>query len=137
MAIATAYLKGTERYPFFNNARSSSSLVGPSPFGILNSSRKCRITTRITVFDVMYIPSMHRRDPSLSYRFANVVRLGEGTDYIRFLRAVVEGAVFYDPGIKLEHISGRPVTKRRSQFRIASGDIPRLYARMDTQSVSP
>lgn len=84
----------------------------------------------------VYVPSMCRRQESLAYRFANVVRLGEGTDFIRFLRAVHGGFVYYDPGIKLEHASGKPVIKRRSQFRILSGDIPCLYSKMTTQPLN-
>jgi hypothetical protein len=83
----------------------------------------------------VYVPSMCRHQDSLAYRFANVVRLGEGTDFIRFLRAVHGGFVYYDPGIKLEHASGKPVIKRRSQFRILSGDIPCLYSKMTTQGL--
>lgn len=84
----------------------------------------------------VYVPSGRRIDPP-SYRFANVVRLGEGTDFIKFLRAVHAGLVYYDPGIKLENASGEARVKRRSQFRISSGDIPNLYNRMTVQSLLP
>jgi hypothetical protein len=57
------------------------------------------------------------------------VRLCEGTDFLRFLRASADGKVYYDPGIKLENASDpqRKKTKRRSQFRIKSRDIAILY----------
>lgn len=46
------------------------------------------------------------------------------------LKAVHEGRVYYDPGIKLEGAStGKPRPKKRSQFRVASKDLPALYER--------
>ena len=83
----------------------------------------------------VYVPSMCRTSPQRSSSFADTVRLGGGTNYVRFLRAVVDGCVFYDPGIKLEHLNTKPVVKRRSQFRIASGDLPRLYDSMAVAQV--
>lgn len=85
----------------------------------------------------VYVPAERRREPELAYRYGDTVRLGEGTDFLRLLRAVAEGAVFYDPGIKLEGASGgRPEVKRRSQFRIKSDHLPALYRRMETVSVT-
>jgi len=44
------------------------------------------------------------------------------------LNAVNEGKVYYDPGIKLEDAStSKPKTKKRSQFRVVSKDLPALY----------
>ena len=74
-----------------------------------------------------YLPSMMRTDPARQYRFGPSVRLGEGTDFLRFLSAVAAGAVYYDPGIKAESWSGKPEVKRRSQFRIKSQEIGMLY----------
>ena len=78
----------------------------------------------------MSTPSLCRKNPQLSYKYADIVRLGEGTDFIKFLKAVHAGIVYYDPGIKLENASGIPKIKRRSQFRILSGDISCLYDKM-------
>jgi hypothetical protein len=83
----------------------------------------------------VYVPSMCEREPELRYRFASIVRFGEGTDFVRFVRAVQEGFVYYDPGIKLVGIAGEAKAKRRSQFRIASGDLPMLYSRMSIQPI--
>ena len=83
----------------------------------------------------VYVPSMCRKEPNRAYRFANVVRLAEGTDFARFLRAIHEGLVYYDPGIKLEKVLGVGKVKRRSQFRIYSGNLSRLYDKMTTQSL--
>jgi len=84
----------------------------------------------------VYVPAMCLTEPTRCYCFANTVRLGEGTDYIKFLRAVTNGSVFYDPGIKVEMIAGKSVVKRRSQFRIASGELAQLYDTMHLEQVS-
>ena len=56
------------------------------------------------------------------------VRLGDGTDFLRFLKALTNGNIYYDPGIKVEDASSAtPKVKRRSQFRIRSGDLGSLY----------
>lgn len=76
-----------------------------------------------------YVPSLCQRSNPVEYCYGDQVRLGTGTDFDRFLAAISSGAVWYDPGIKLEGLStGRPRMKRRSQFRIRSGNLGRLYA---------
>jgi MvaI/BcnI restriction endonuclease family len=75
-----------------------------------------------------YVPSIVRETPMRQYRYGGRVRLGIGTDFLLFLKAVALGAVYYDPGIKMEQASTpRPRIKRRSQFRIKSARIPLLY----------
>ena len=79
----------------------------------------------------VYVPGECRTDPVRAYRYGSRVRLGEGTDFLKLLAAIGRGTVFYDPGIKLENASGpRPLTKRRSQFRIRSGSLGALYGTM-------
>ncbi|MBI4666958.1 MAG: MvaI/BcnI restriction endonuclease family protein [Nitrospinae bacterium] len=75
----------------------------------------------------VYVPSMKESCPELRYSYGNVVRLCTGTDFLRLLKAIVRGSVYYDPGIKLENVTTKPKPKRRSQFRIHSKDIPTLY----------
>ena len=77
----------------------------------------------------VYIPSIsHKEEEHLKeYFYGNVVRLFEGTSIIQLLKAVSAGHVYYDPGIKLENADTRPVTKRRSQFRIKSAALDNLY----------
>jgi hypothetical protein len=75
-----------------------------------------------------YIPSLNRKDPINQYRYGGLVRLAEGTEFGLFLQAVASGAVYYDPGIKIENAtSAKPAVKKRSQFRIKSASIPVLY----------
>jgi hypothetical protein len=76
-----------------------------------------------------FVPAQQRLTPERQYRYGRSILLGEGADFGLFLAAVEAGKVYYDPGIKVENIStAKPVTKRRSQFRVNSKDIPVLYA---------
>lgn len=83
----------------------------------------------------VYVPSMSRTEPCRAYRYSDIVRLGEGTSFIKLLHAIYLGDVYYDPGIKLENASGKIRIKRRSQFRIHSGDLPSLYDHMNIVQV--
>jgi hypothetical protein len=83
----------------------------------------------------VYIPAMKRDEPSRQYAFGQRVRLAQTTDGLRLLDAMSRGVVYYDPGIKLEHISSIPLVKRRSQFRIPSKSIGALYESVDTIEV--
>ncbi len=74
-----------------------------------------------------YVPSLFRHPPP-EYCYGARVLLCEQTDFLLFLKAFSAGAVYYDPGIKVECASGiRPEIKRRSQFRIAHADLKKLY----------
>lgn len=85
----------------------------------------------------VYIPSLSKTgdDHLRAYYYGNVVRLFEGTSIIHLLKAVSEGHVYYDPGIKLENADTRPKTKRRSQFRIKSAALNHLYDRQEVVNV--
>jgi hypothetical protein len=75
-----------------------------------------------------YIPSLSEMAPVRKYRYSNSILLGEGTDFQLFLKEMDEERIYYDPGIKMEGAgTEKPVIKRRSQFRIKSGDIRNLY----------
>jgi len=76
-----------------------------------------------------FVPAQQRLIPERQYRYGRSILLGEGAEFGLFLAAVASGKVYYDPGIKVESVStAKPVTKRRSQFRVNSKDIPVLYA---------
>jgi len=75
-----------------------------------------------------FVPSQQRILPAREYRYGRHILLGEGAEFGLLLKAVHEGRVYYDPGIKLEAVSSkRPKPKKRSQFRVASKDLPALY----------
>lgn len=74
-----------------------------------------------------YVPSLSETMLYRKYKYGNKVIMGTGTDFQLFLSEVCKGNIYYDPGIKLENISTKPITKRRSQFRIKSGNLKNLY----------
>ncbi|HUI06394.1 MAG TPA: MvaI/BcnI family restriction endonuclease [Verrucomicrobiae bacterium] len=78
-----------------------------------------------------YVPSRSRIELRRQYAYGDRVRLAVQTDFLRFLRAMASGVVYYDPGIKVEHVSSTPKVKRRSQFRIASRNITALYGSVE------
>jgi hypothetical protein len=85
----------------------------------------------------VYVPAISQRVGELNeYRYGELVRMGEGTDFLRFLKCVAEGTVYYDPGIKVENVSTRPRSKRRNQFRIKSGEIGALYSKLTVVSLT-
>ena len=76
----------------------------------------------------VYVPSIRRDEPIRQYCYGNIIQLGEGTDFHRLLKAISDGAVYYDPAIKLENASSlKPMLKRRSQFRMKLTDLAALY----------
>lgn len=76
----------------------------------------------------VYVPSLTQKSPVLQYQYGRKILLGQGTDFLSFLKAIVNQDVYYDPGVKLEKASsGKPTTKRRSQFRIKVASLSILY----------
>ena len=74
-----------------------------------------------------YIPSLMRQTPKRQYWYGNKILLGSGTSFELFLQQMSQGLIYYDPGIKMENVSTKPKIKRRSQFRIKSGNLVNLY----------
>jgi len=84
----------------------------------------------------VYVPSKRQTEPNWQYAYGHKVRLAERTDSLRLLRAFAAGAMYYDPGIKLEAAStDRAKAKKRSQFRVASKNIAALYETVETVEV--
>lgn len=85
----------------------------------------------------VYIPSISRKEENhlKEYSYGNEVRLFEGTSIIKLLKTVAEGHVYYDPGIKLTNENTNPSTKRRSQFRIKSASLEKLYDKKEVMDV--
>lgn len=80
-----------------------------------------------------YVPYMSRTALRQEYSYGDRVRLGEDTNFLRFLKAMGDRKVYYDPGIKVENASTPyPNIKRRSQFRIRSVELNALYERFQT-----
>lgn len=77
---------------------------------------------------VAFVPSEQRKLPSQQYSYGREILIGEGAEFRLLLTAINKGKVYYDPGIKLEDAStGKAKAKKRSQFRVASGDLEALY----------
>lgn len=75
-----------------------------------------------------YIPSICQKSPTRKYQYGGEVFLATNTRFDLFLTQMSNRTIYYDPGIKLENISTKPKTKRRSQFRVISKDLMNLYA---------
>jgi hypothetical protein len=84
----------------------------------------------------VYVPALAQVTPARRYHYGPVVRVAEGTDFTLLIRALSIGAVFLDPGIKLENASSRnPTLKRRSQFRAKYCHLGSLYSAFVEQRV--
>lgn len=74
-----------------------------------------------------YVPSQSATSGERMYRYGSEIILGTGTDFQLFLRQMASGNIYYDPGIKIENLSSKPKIKKRSQFRIKSEFLQKLY----------
>ncbi len=74
-----------------------------------------------------YIPSLLEKSNERHYQYGSKIILGTGTDFQLFLSEMAKGNIYYDPGIKMENESTKPIIKKRSQFRIKSGNLSNLY----------
>jgi hypothetical protein len=74
-----------------------------------------------------YIPSISMKVPERKYQYGSKIILGVGTDFQLFLKEMSLGNIYYDPGIKMENISVKPVVKNRSQFRTTAKCLKSLY----------
>jgi len=83
----------------------------------------------------VYVPSISRPSPR-SYRYGATIRLAERTDVARFLGGLASGAVYYDPGVRLDTSSARGRVHARSQFRTRTTSIEDLYLRVDSVNVA-
>ncbi|HRN52128.1 MAG TPA: MvaI/BcnI family restriction endonuclease [Gemmatimonadaceae bacterium] len=74
-----------------------------------------------------YIPASASLGNDRKYRYAGTALIAGGTDFLKLLSAITSGAVYYDPGIKLERTENGQSTKRRSQWRVNGKDLSALY----------
>lgn len=75
-----------------------------------------------------YVPCQPGKQVGRTYRYADAVMLGEGAEFRLFLKAIADGAVYYDPGIKLEDASTVAAKhKLRSQMRVSSLGLSQIY----------
>ena len=69
-----------------------------------------------------YVPYAFDRDAN-TYSYSAGTYLGTGTDPIRFLSSLAEGAISFEPGLWIAN-KGR---KQRHQFRVLHRDLEKLY----------
>jgi hypothetical protein len=75
-----------------------------------------------------YISYESEKTLSPAYRYLSPALLGEGTDFNRYLAALANGFVFFDPGSKVMNVSTPHATvKARSQFRTTTMHLEKLY----------
>jgi len=80
-----------------------------------------------------YIPSTFRKTTCKQHKYSALISLGSGTDPIMFLKAIVNGHVYFDPGINMKNIS-TPNSKvhYRGPFRIPYTELKHLYKEYKT-----
>jgi hypothetical protein len=75
-----------------------------------------------------YVPYESEKVGEPAYQYLSPALLGEGTDFNRYLVAMCEGLVIFDPGSKVMNASGpKSSVKARSQFRMSVQHLERLY----------
>ena len=81
----------------------------------------------------VYIPCMRRTQSGINeHYYGKDIEMGTGTNFEMILSAMYLGTVYYDPGIKLEHVStDKPKIKRRSQFRVNHKHLNTLYTKFE------
>ena len=82
-----------------------------------------------------YIPAeVDRESDRLKYRFGKNIKLCRSTDPSLLLQGISSGAVYYDPGIKLDRSTQK--THRRSQFRVKFNQVSSLYRQSEELDVT-
>lgn len=75
-----------------------------------------------------YVPYEGEKVGEPAYRYLSPALLGEGTDFNRYLVAMCEGLIIFDPGSKVMNASSpKSSVKARSQFRMSVQHLGRLY----------
>jgi hypothetical protein len=75
-----------------------------------------------------YVPFKNNKGTPPKYQFGSPVSLGEGTDFSKYLHALAQGKIIFDPGSKVENPDTiNKSVKARSQFRINKKDLHLLY----------
>lgn len=75
-----------------------------------------------------YVPFTNNKGTPPKYQFGSPVSLGEGTDFSKYLNALAQKKIIFDPGSKIENPDTvNKSVKARSQFRINKKDLHLLY----------
>ncbi len=69
----------------------------------------------------------------IQYKFQSPVWLGQHTDFVKYLSALTDGRIVFDPGSKIDNANSiQSHVKARSQFRIKFRDLAILYESFET-----
>jgi MvaI/BcnI restriction endonuclease family len=70
-----------------------------------------------------------QKDLARYYQYQSPIWLGEGTDFVKYLQALSNGLIGFDPASKVTtEVDGTSRVKARSQFRITQKHLHTLYA---------
>jgi hypothetical protein len=76
----------------------------------------------------VYVPALKESfNGHLHYNYSPFVLKGEGTDFFIFLSLLKERFLFLDPGMKVENVTTYPKIHKRSQFRMLSTYLDKMY----------
>ena len=82
-----------------------------------------------------YVPYTLKKIP-VSYKYNNPVLMGEHTDFQKYLAALCNGSVIFDPGSKVTDANTNISTiKARSQFRISISKLSQLYEKLTPENL--
>ena len=77
-----------------------------------------------------YVPYTLQKTP-ISYRYDNPVLMCEHTDFQKYLKALCDGLIVFDPGSKVTDANTpNSKIKARSQFRISLKNLNQLYEKL-------
>lgn len=78
----------------------------------------------------VYVPCLRRKlsGSIVEYSYGSNLEFGVGTNFEKFLIALIQGQLYYDPALKLENASdSMSIPKKRNQFRISHKFLHKLY----------
>jgi len=82
-----------------------------------------------------YVPFISKKEPP-EYKYESPVLLGEHTEFPKYLAALSQKAVIFDPGSKVTNPgTSHSKVKARSQFRISVRNLPLLYKTLIAESL--
>ncbi len=80
-----------------------------------------------------YVKYVKRNQAPIEYAYPGPALLGVGTEFTKYLQAMFDGLIVYDPGSKLTNSSrADSKVKARNQFRTTVGHLPSLYQKFET-----
>jgi MvaI/BcnI restriction endonuclease family len=77
-----------------------------------------------------YVPYIIQKVP-IAYKYKNPVLMGQHTNFVKYLNALCNGSIVFDPGSKVTDANTpKSKIKARSQFRIRPEGLSQLYEKL-------